>query len=84
MGDVTLGEGDSGGGLFHGGSFPVEAPGERSPREPGPLLVVTSGLSNLALDAVRVNTGGRLVDHERRTNLLIGCTACDGNPRKLI
>jgi hypothetical protein len=54
------------------GSIPVEAPGERSLREPLPLLVVTSGFSNLALDAVRVDTGGRLVDHERRTNLLVG------------
>jgi hypothetical protein len=73
LGDVTLGEGDSGEDCSAPGSFPVEAPGERSLREPGPLLVVTSGLSNLALDAVRVNTGGRLVDHERRTNLLVGC-----------
>lgn len=61
------------GGLFHGRVLPVEAPGERSLREPGPLLVVTSGFSNLAVDAVRVNTGGRLVDHERLTNLLVGC-----------
>ena len=55
------------------GSFSGRGPGERSLREPGPLLVVTSGFSNLALDAMRVNTGGRLVDHERRTNLLVGC-----------
>ena len=60
------------GGLFHGRVLPVEARGERSLREPGPL-VVTSGFSNLAVDAVRVNTGGRLVDHERLTNLLVGC-----------
>jgi hypothetical protein len=31
--------------------------------------MVTSGFSSVALDAVRVNTGGRLVDHERRANL---------------
>jgi hypothetical protein len=35
--------------------------------------MVTSGFSSVALDAVRVNTGGRLVDHERRANLLVGC-----------
>jgi hypothetical protein len=66
------------------GSFPVEALGERSLREPGPILLVTSGFSSLDLDAVGVNTGGRLVDHERRAKLLVGCTACDANPRKLI
>jgi hypothetical protein len=60
-----------GGGLFHGRVFSGRGPGERSLREPGPLLVVTIGFSSLALDAVRVNTGGRLVDHERRANLLV-------------
>ncbi len=62
------------GGLFHGRVLSGRGPGERSLREPGPLLVVTSGFSNLALDAVRVNTSGRLVDPERRTNLLVGCS----------
>lgn len=73
-----------GGGLFHGRVLSGRGPGERSLREPGPILLVTSGFSSLALDAVGVNTGGRLVDHERRAKLLVGCTACDANPRKLI
>jgi hypothetical protein len=66
------------------GSFPVEALGSAHYANQGPILLVTSGFSSLALDAVGVNTGGRLVDHERRAKLLVGCTACDANPRKLI
>jgi hypothetical protein len=64
------------------GSFPVEALGSAHYANQGPILLVTSGFSSLALDAVGVNTGGRLVDHERRAKLLVGCTACDANPRK--
>jgi hypothetical protein len=57
-----LSEGDSGGRLFHGRVLSGRSPGERSLREPGPLLVVTSGFSSLALDAVRVNTACRATE----------------------
>jgi hypothetical protein len=62
-----------GGGLFHGRVLSGRGPGERSQREPGPLLVVTSGFSSLALDAVGVNMGGRWLIMSAGAKLLVGC-----------
>jgi hypothetical protein len=73
LGDVTLGEGDSGGGLFHGRVL--------SGRGPGGALTTRSGAATRGHERLQQLGSGRcgcqygrpFSDHERRINLLVGC-----------